>query len=159
MTDLRQREPRIQDPGYLAWLRRQRCACGCGSHAPSDAAHIRSGSILHGKRHTGMAEKPDDRWALPLSRSCHLRQHAFGSERDWWCGHGIDPFKLAIAYYGEYEQHHQRPVKPRAERKTNPTIKPGPQDRPEYKWASKPKRKIASRPFGKQKRSFGGKRK
>lgn len=111
VTDLRQREPRVLCPGYLAWLRRQGCCCGCGSHAPSDAAHIRSGSILHGKRHTGMAEKPDDRWAVPLSRSCHMRQHAFGSERDWWCGHGIDPFKLAIAYYGEYEQHHQRPVK------------------------------------------------
>jgi hypothetical protein len=90
---------------------------------------------MHGKRPTGMAEKPDDRWALPLNRRCHMMQHAWGAELEWWVAHLIDPFKLAVRYYREYER--QIPVF-------------GPESK-------KPKRtaKIASRPFQKG-RKFRG---
>ena len=87
-----------------------------------------------------MAEKPSDCWALPLSRSCHIRQHAFGSETEWWSAHGIDPFKLSMQYFEEYAG--QADVKAlwkerkQARRLENP----------------KPKRKakIPSRPFPKK---------
>src|SRR5437016_3362084 len=105
MTELRQRQPRVECPQYLAWLRQQGCACGCGFTAPSDAAHIRAGSIRYGKDYTGMQQKPDDRWAVPLRHDHHMAQHQYGDEVGWWAAHGLDPFKLAIGYYGEYEQH------------------------------------------------------
>ncbi len=85
-----------------------------------------------------MAEKPSDCWALPLKHSHHMAQHHYGDEVGWWSAHGIDPFNLAIGYYGEYEQQHPKPVKPRLERKGKP----------------KRKAKIASRGFDKQKRKF-----
>jgi hypothetical protein len=94
--------PRLIDNGYLRWLRKQPCACGCGRPAPSDAAHIRVGSILMKKRGTGAGEKPHDFWAVPLNRSCHMRQHAHGDELGWWFMHKRNPFKLAISYYREY---------------------------------------------------------
>ena len=52
------RQPRLIDNGYLAYLRRQPCACGCGKGPPSDAAHIRIGSLAYDKPPTGMGEKP-----------------------------------------------------------------------------------------------------
>jgi hypothetical protein len=142
MTELRQKQPRIVCPGYLAWLRKQPCACGCGSPAPSDAAHLRAGSVLHGKRPTGMSEKPSDCWALPLKHAHHMAQHDFGDELVWWSRHGIDPFKLAMKYFEEYAAQADM----RAERK-------------EFRKAvrlersPKHKAKIPSRPFPKRKRS------
>lgn len=104
MTELRQKQPRVLCPGYLKWLRRQPCACGCGSPAPSDAAHLRAGSVLHGKRHTGMSEKPSDCWALPLKHSHHMAQHHHGDELGWWSAHDVpDPFTLAMWFYAEYQ--------------------------------------------------------
>jgi hypothetical protein len=102
MTELRQKQPRIECPGYLAWLRKQPCCCGCQSLPPSDAAHLRAGSLLHNKRPTGLQEKPSDCWALPLKHSHHMAQHDFGSETEWWHAHGINPFTMAMRYFEEY---------------------------------------------------------
>lgn len=127
-----ERQPRLHDEGYLAWLRQQPCACGCGKPAPSDAAHLRAGSILHGKPPiTGMQIKPDDRWATPLNHDCHMRQHEFGDEVLWWSAHGIDPFKLAIRLYKEYggtggKARGPRKIKPRKPRKDRVKIKSRP---------------------------------
>ena len=63
-------------------------------HGHVEAAHIRMGSPLYGKRLTGMAEKPDDMWVVPLASSVHLEQHR-GSERNFWVKHGINPLILA----------------------------------------------------------------
>lgn len=93
-----QRQPRQHCPGYLRWLRLQPCACGCGRPAPSDAAHLRTGV-------TGMGRKPDDMRAIPLNRSCHRRQHAFGDEARWFAMHGIDrPLLLADRHYAQYRR-------------------------------------------------------
>jgi hypothetical protein len=92
---LRQREPRHKDAKRLAWLRTQPCVV-CGA-INTEAAHIRVGSINHGKRSTGMAEKPSDKWTLSLCNRCHREQHAFGDELKWWASKGLDPFMLAIA--------------------------------------------------------------
>ncbi len=93
---------RERDTGYLAFLRRQPCACGCGAPAPSDAAHIRMASPERGKLPTGMQVKPSDRFAVPLNRVCHERQHS-GSESRFWSGLGLDPFEIADRLYAEYQ--------------------------------------------------------
>jgi len=92
---------RERDNGYLAFLRRQPCAC-CGRAAPSDAAHIRMASLERGKLPTGMQVKPSDRFAVSLNRSCHEAQHS-GSERAFWSERGLDPFAIADRLYAEYQ--------------------------------------------------------
>lgn len=94
---LAQRQPRLEDPAYLAYVRTLPCLiCARGS---SDPAHIRAAAPLYGKRYTGKAEKPDDKWVLPLCRHHHTAQHR-ESELGWWAGMGIpDPFAVAATLY------------------------------------------------------------
>jgi hypothetical protein len=98
LTELRQRQPRLLDAGFLAFLRKKPCACGCGRAAPSEAAHIRIG-LFAGQM------KPDDRNAVPLNAWCHREgpraQHRMG-EADFWNERGLNPFKIAAALYQEY---------------------------------------------------------
>jgi hypothetical protein len=102
---LRQRKPRQTDPGYLKWLREQRCACGCFQPPPCDAAHLRAASHKHAKPMTGMGTKPDDCWALPLKHAHHMNQHQHGNELDWWLIRRVeDPFELCKQYYYRYQK-------------------------------------------------------
>ena len=94
MTELRQRQPREKDAKHLDFIRSLPC-CICGN-INTEAAHIRVGSISHGKRETGMAEKPSDKWTVPLCNSHHREQHDAGNELVWWAGYGLDPFMLAL---------------------------------------------------------------
>ena len=94
MTELRQRMPRIKDNKHLDYIRSLPC-CICGG-IDTEAAHIRTASLEHGKSHTGMAEKPSDKWSVPLCNRHHREQHDFGNELKWWASKGIDPFLLAI---------------------------------------------------------------
>jgi len=127
--------PRMVDPGYLKWLKRQPCVCGCGKGPPCDAAHLRVGSLEYGKPYPGMRRKPDDKWALPLRRECHMKQTNEFGELQFWTMRGIDdPFALCLHYYWRYG---------------------GKGGTPEHK--PKTRRKIASRPFPKQQRPFRGK--
>lgn len=98
---MNQRRPRLHDPGYLTWIRLRSCIA-CGRFGPCDAAHIRSAALEYDKPSTGMGEKPDDRWALPLCRSCHLTQHAYGNELGYWKKIGRNPFQEAARLYSEY---------------------------------------------------------
>lgn len=104
MTMLIPKTPRLEDKGYLAWLRQQRCCCGCLQGPPCDAAHIRSASLKHGKTYTAKGRKPDDRWALPLKHAHHMAQHDFGNELVWWEQHRINPFELAIEMYKRFKR-------------------------------------------------------
>lgn len=92
---LRQRSPRVRDEKRLAWLRTQPCVV-CGDNTSSEAAHIRVCSLEHGKEHTGMAQKPDDKWTVSLCSSCHREQHSAGDELKWWSFKGLDPFMIAL---------------------------------------------------------------
>lgn len=98
MSDLRQKEPRIEHPSYLAYVRTLPCLV-CRKPGPSDPAHLRSAALRYGKRHTGMGEKPDDRWTVPLCRKHHDEQHAYGGELAWWALQGIEPFSVAVRLY------------------------------------------------------------
>lgn len=90
------RTKRIEDPAHLAFIRKLPSVLsgqyGC------DPCHIRTGSALHRKKWTGGAQKPDDCWTVPLTRSEHDSQHS-ANELGWWKSHGIDPFELAVSLY------------------------------------------------------------
>lgn len=91
---LRQREPRQKDAKHLDFIRAQPC-CICGDNTSTEAAHIRTASLAHGKRHTGMQEKASDKWTLPLCNAHHREQHTM-NEMAFWKRYGIDPFMKAL---------------------------------------------------------------
>jgi hypothetical protein len=79
--------------GHLALVRR--CAClACDNDSGCEAAHLR----LNHRGATSL--KPGDRWALPLCRACHERQHAEG-ELTFWRGLDLDPVGVAVALFAK----------------------------------------------------------
>lgn len=94
MTELRQRQPRVKDAKHLNYIRSLPC-CICGEDTTVEAAHIRSACIEYGKLHTGMAEKPDDRWTVPLCGKHHRIQHTM-DEIEFYSMYGKDPFLIAM---------------------------------------------------------------
>jgi hypothetical protein len=151
-----QRQPRIEDAAWLAEVRKMPCTI-CQRPGPNDPAHLRSAARQYGKRLTGMAEKPDDKWVLPLCRTHHDDQHR-NHELRWWARQGIaDPFALAIALYAKRPVVTQarperapilrrakptRPRKPKAERRA---VSPGRPLVSRSTFPPKGTRKIATR--------------
>jgi hypothetical protein len=135
MNQLRQRQPRLLDPGFLAFLRTKPCCC-CGARPPVQAAHIRIGLFAKGM-------KPHDKHAVPLCQWCHLdgpeAQHKM-NETEFWRMWELDPFEIAAKLYAEYGGDGGHARKPRT------TIKP--------RLPKEKRAKIQSRGFGPQKRKF-----
>jgi hypothetical protein len=73
---------------HLAFVRRLPCVA-CGKAAPSEAAHVRTGTD------SGVGIKPGDRYAVPLCSACHARQHWVG-ELTFWSTLRIDPINVAL---------------------------------------------------------------
>jgi hypothetical protein len=73
---------------HLTFVRQLSCVV-CGKTAPSEAAHVRSGSD------GGTGIKPSDRYCLSLCTSCHALQHEFGELR-FWSTLRIDPLNVAL---------------------------------------------------------------
>jgi hypothetical protein len=96
MTFVGFKQPREKNEKYLNFIRSQPC-CICGA-INTEAAHIRTASLEHGKRGLGMQEKSSDAWALPLCNEHHREQHADGNELRWWASKGKNPFELAISF-------------------------------------------------------------
>lgn len=92
-----QKRPRKQDGKHLAWIRTLPCLV-TGQYGV-EAAHIRYAAPAYGKRDTGKAEKPDDRWTVPLSPDAHRAQHNT-NEQKFWDHHKIDPCQVALALHG-----------------------------------------------------------
>jgi hypothetical protein len=106
---LMQRQPRVEEPAYLAYVRTLPCLI-C-RRLGSDPAHLRAAAPQYGKRQCGMGEKPDDCWALPLCRTHHDDQHRINEMR-WWARHGFhDPHAVAIALYAS--RPNKQPPRPR----------------------------------------------
>jgi hypothetical protein len=83
-----------------------------------------------------MGEKPDDRWAIPMCRKCHTKQHGM-NEQEFYQERRILPLLLAQRLYSEFggsggQIRHKK--KPRT------VIRP----------KGFEKRKIPSRPFAKR---------
>lgn len=101
-----QRQPRQQNEKHLAYIRTMPCLV-CGDATSTEAAHVRFSCLAVGKRQCGIAEKPDDKFTVPLCNRHHAAQHDFGNEQAWWSGFEIDPVKVALALYsvsGDYER-------------------------------------------------------
>lgn len=94
---LRPRQPRRQSGDHLKFIRSLPCVV-CLSRAKTQAAHIRSASLVYGKRGTGVGEKSSDRFCNPLCPEHHAEQHR-GNELAFWQSYGIDPFQVATALY------------------------------------------------------------
>lgn len=64
-------------------------------------------SVEHGKRSTGIGERPDDRWCVPLCPGCHLdddrAQHKIG-EQVFWAETDLDPFEIAEGLWLEFNR-------------------------------------------------------
>lgn len=131
---MKQREPRLYDPGYLAFLRTKRC-CTCGAHPPVQAAHIRIGLFAKGM-------KPHDKNAVPLCQWCHLdgpeAQHKM-NEAAFWKMWEIEPFAIAAKLYAEYGGTGGKPrkrttIKPRLPPSKRTKIRSGPTVWPKRKF-------------------------
>ena len=72
---------------HLDFVRQLPCVA-CGKAAPSDAAHVRTGTD------GGVGMKPGDRYAVPLCACCHAKQHRVG-ELTFWSALRIDPLNVA----------------------------------------------------------------
>jgi|SRR6516162_61763 hypothetical protein len=73
---------------HLAFIPQLPCVA-CGKAAPSDAAHVRTGTD------GGAGRKPGDRYAVPLCTTCHANQHRVG-ELTFWSALRIDPLNVAL---------------------------------------------------------------
>lgn len=91
------KRPAKKDADYLKWL--HELPCLVTGTRPVEAAHVSFADPRYGKRERGKCEKSDDRWALPLCRAEHDRQHRIG-ERAYWASVKIDPLQVALALYG-----------------------------------------------------------
>lgn len=92
-----QRQPRVRDNAYLAFVRRQPCLV-CGK-TPSDPAHIRFAPHGSGWRYVGKGEKPDDKRAAPLCREHHDLQHSMKEATFWSEVLGRDPVQTCADLY------------------------------------------------------------
>ena len=73
---------------HLGFVRQLSCVA-CGKAAPSDAAHVRTGTD------GGVGREPGDRYAVPLCTTCHAKQHRIG-ELTFWSALRIDPVNVAL---------------------------------------------------------------
>jgi len=86
---------RQKSDAYLSFIRLLPCVI-CGDNTSVEAAHIRFADPRAAKRPTGMGERPDDVWALPVCGDHHRLQHT-ANERLFWERAGIDPIFIALA--------------------------------------------------------------
>ena len=88
-TARRKPKPNLHRRGqHLAFVRQLPCVA-CGKAAPSEAAHVRTGTDA------GVGIKPADRYAVPLCASCHANQHRVG-ELTFWSALRVDPLNVSL---------------------------------------------------------------
>jgi hypothetical protein len=100
---MRQRQPRIKNSGHLDYIRGLPC-CICLNDIETQAAHLRMADLRAGKPFTGMGQKSDDKYTVPLCGLHHRDQHD-NNEEAWWITHGIDAVKLALALWANSGDH------------------------------------------------------
>ena len=92
----KKKRPREKRIDHLKWVSTLPCVV-CGIR-PVQVAHIRMAYLPLGKRSTGMQEKADDSWTVPLCIPHHAEQHSMAEEA-FWAIHKIDPFITALALF------------------------------------------------------------
>lgn len=91
----RQRTPKVENKTHLDFIRALPCLV-CG--AKSQAAHIRHNDARYLVT-TGGAEKPDDKWTVPLCEYHHGLQTHKSEGRLFWDEIGIDAHALALMLF------------------------------------------------------------
>jgi hypothetical protein len=85
----RKTQPNFRRRGqHLAFVRQLPCVA-CGRAAPSEPAHVRTGTD------GGVGMKPGARYTVPLCTACHAKQHRVG-ELSFWSALSIDPLNVAL---------------------------------------------------------------
>jgi len=88
-TARRKSNPKLHRRGqHLTFVRQLPCVA-CGKAAPSEAAHVRTGTDA------GVGIKPADRYAVPLCTTCHAKQHRVG-ELTFWSALRVDPLNVSL---------------------------------------------------------------
>jgi len=90
---------------YLSWV--HTLPCVVTGRNDIEAAHLSYAQPWYGHYGRAKGTKAPDRFALPLSKAEHARQHSM-SERDYWDAVGINPHELANTLFGifsDYEPH------------------------------------------------------
>lgn len=83
------------DKRHCEFIRALPCLV-CGNNVMTECAHIRYAEPRAAKRPTGLGERPDDDWTVPLCGRHHRLQHTTNEKR-WWTLQGIDPVFVALA--------------------------------------------------------------
>jgi len=73
---------------HLAFVRQLPCVA-CGKAAPSESAHVRTGTD------GGIGMKPGDRYTVPLCINCHAQRHRVG-DLTFCSRFRFDPLSLAL---------------------------------------------------------------
>jgi len=85
----RKTKPNFRRQGqHLAFIRQLPCVA-CGKAAPSEPAHVRTGTD------GGVGIKPSDRYAVSLCTACHAKQHRVG-ELTFWSALRFDPLDVTL---------------------------------------------------------------
>lgn len=91
---------RMEDPRHLDLIRQLPCLVS--GIMPAEPAHIRFASATFAKPITGIGQKPDDKWTVPLCpwlhTICSSAQHREGEEI-WWEERGFSPLMVASNLY------------------------------------------------------------
>lgn len=95
----------MKDDGHLRYIRGLPCLL-CNDNTSTECAHIRYADPRVAKPISGMGNKSDDIYTVPLCGQHHRDQTNYGNERAWWAKRGVDPIAIAQALYintGDYE--------------------------------------------------------
>lgn len=92
---------RVKSGDYLSWL--HLLPCVVTGAVPVEAAHVSYANLHYGAPGRGKGRKVSDRWALPLSKAEHARQHSM-NEAVYWREVGIDPHDLACRLWGLWSE-------------------------------------------------------
>jgi hypothetical protein len=93
-----QRRPREKDNKHLDFIRGLPCLL-CNDPTSTEAAHVRYADPMVAKPISGMGNKSDDAYTVPLCGKHHREQTNYGDERGWWARLGVDPVKVALALH------------------------------------------------------------
>jgi hypothetical protein len=90
---------------HAEFIRNLPC-CICGNNIETQWAHVRFADARAAKPITGIGNRADSVWTLPMCNRHHEEQHKRGDERAFWREHGIDPIFTVLALWrvsGDHE--------------------------------------------------------
>lgn len=93
-----QRRPREHDEKHLRYIRGLPCLL-CNDNTSTEAAHVRYAEPMLAKPISGMGNKSDDSYTVPLCGKHHREQTNYGDERGYWERLGVPVLGIAQTLY------------------------------------------------------------